>query len=186
VPYLRCPTCGVASYLARGPSEPLCPECGVPVPATGQTDDREPAGDRRLDRLLQLTRELIDTDLVLLTEIRDGRETVIRSDGRWPGDASWQEASIPLEDTFCQRMLDGRIGNYVTDAQTDPRVHDLALARHFGVRAWLGTPIQISDARLYVLCCLAREARPSISDRDIRLLVGLAESVRARLESLQS
>jgi hypothetical protein len=33
-----------------------------------------------------------------------------------------------------------------------------------------------------VLCCLAREARPGIGERDVRLLLGLAESVRSELE----
>jgi GAF domain-containing protein len=93
------------------------------------------------------------------------------------------DASVPLENTFCQRMLDGRIGNYVRDAKADARVSDLAMARHLGVRAWLGVPIQLSDMRLYVLCCLASEARPTIGEREVRLLAGLAESVRAELQA---
>jgi GAF domain-containing protein len=183
VPYLRCPTCGVMSYVPRGPSELICPECGVPIPRTGPREEQAPARDARLDRLLRLTRELLDADLVLLSEIRDGRETVIRSDGRWAGDPFRDGASASLEDTFCQRMLDGRIGSYIHDAAADPRVRDLAIAHQLGIRSWLGVPIEITDARLYVLCCLAREARPGIGDRDVRLLVGLAESVRAELGS---
>ena len=56
------------------------------------------------------------------------------------------------------------------------------VARQFGVGAWLGVPIDISDTQLYVLCCLARESRPSIGEREVRLLAGLAESVRAELQ----
>ena len=71
------------------------------------------------------------------------------------------------------------------DAWTDERVSDLAMTRHLGVRAWLGVPIELSDMRMYVLCCLACESRPSIGDREVRLLAGLAESVRAELETRQ-
>jgi GAF domain-containing protein len=133
-----------------------------------------------------MTRELVDTDLALLTEIRDGREIAQRVDGDWPGVGSLQGASLPLGDTFCQRMLDGRIGNYIRDARSDPRVGDLAMARQLGVGAWLGVPIDISATQLYVLCCLARESRPSIGEREVRLLAGLAESVRAELQHHRS
>jgi len=82
-------------------------------------------------------------------------------------------------------MLDGRIGNYIRDAQSDPRVTDLVMARRLGVGAWLGVPIDVSSTRLYVLCCLARESRPSIGQREVSLLMGLAESVRAELQAIQ-
>jgi GAF domain-containing protein len=182
VPYVRCSTCDVLSYVSRSAPEVRCPECGVPLARADGTTVRSADRDRRLDRLLRLTRGLLDTDIALLTEIRDGREIAHRVDGDWPGAGSLQDASLPLEETFCQRMLDGRIGHYIRDARTDPRVSDLAIARQLGIGAWLGVPIDVSDTRLYVLCCLARESRPSIGEREVRLLAGLAASVRAELQ----
>ena len=82
-------------------------------------------------------------------------------------------------------MLDGRIGNYIRDAQSDPGVTDLVMARRLDVGAWLGVPIDVSSTRLYVLCCLSRESRPSIGQREVSLLRGLAESVRAELQTIQ-
>jgi GAF domain-containing protein len=130
-----------------------------------------------------MTRDLLDTDVAVLTEIRDGREIAHQADGELPGRGSFEGLSLALEHTFCQRMLDGRIGNYVRDATADARVNDLAMARELGVRAWLGVPIQLTDMRLYVLCCLAAESRPSIGPSEVRLLTGLAESVRAELQA---
>ena len=89
-----------------------------------------------------------------------------------------------MDETFCQRMLDGRIENYVPDAQGDARVSDLAMARELGVGAYLGVPIRLEDMRLYVLCCLHRERRPSLGQKEVRLLSGLAESVRVELQAL--
>lgn len=140
-----------------------------------QTSDR----DRQLDELLRLTRELLEADLALLTEIRDDREVALRSCGDWPELSAG--ASLPLNETFCARMLEGRIGNHVADARTDERVSDLQMARELGIGAWMGVPIRAEDMRLYVLCCLAREAR-TIGDRELRLLGGLAASVQAALE----
>jgi hypothetical protein len=39
---------------------------------------------------------------------------------------------------------------------------------------------------LYILCCLDRETRPSLGEREVRLLSGLAESVRVELPSLST
>jgi GAF domain-containing protein len=154
----------------------------VPVANGADTANQSADSDRRLDARLRMTRDLLDVDVALLTEIRDGQEIARRVAGEWPPLETLQGASIPLVDTFCQRMLDGRIGNYIRDVETDDRVSGLAMARQLGVRAWLGVPIRLSDMQLYVLCCLARESRPSIGRSEIRLLTGLAESVRAELQ----
>ena len=178
---MRCESCGVTSYAPLNGSGVSCPECGVPVArggAGGETDS-----NRRLEQLMRMTRELLDTDVALLTQITGGREIARRAAGDWPALGSLENASLPVKDTFCNRMLDGRIGNYIRDARTDERVSDLEMARQLGIGAWLGVPIRISDTELYVLCCLARESRPSLGEREVRMLAGLAESVRVELEA---
>jgi GAF domain-containing protein len=156
-----------------------CANCGTPL----QRPDVNGGGDfhRRLDTLLRLTRELLDADVAILTEIRDGRETTLRTAGAWPSAEIIEGFSVPLEDTICQRMLDGRIESFVRDVATDERLADLTLPAELGIRGWIGVPITPADAELYVLCCLAREARPSLGAREVRLLRGLAESVQAEL-----
>ena len=169
------------SYLPRSAVGVTCPECGVAFAEAAADRPGGASPDDRLDALIHLTRDLLDADVALLTEIRDGREIARRAAGDWQPLTSRPGVSLPLSETFCQRMLDGRIGNYVRDAQADERVSDLAMARRLGVRAWIGVPIELSDMQLYVLCCLARESRPTLGERDVRLLLGLAESVRNEL-----
>lgn len=133
---------------------------------------------------MRLTRDLLDTDVAILTEIRHGRETTRRFAGEWPGLESFEGLSSPLQETVCQQMLEGRIENYIRDAQGDDRVNALPMVHQLGVGAYLGVPIRLDDLRLYVLCCLDRESRPSLGEREVRLLSGLAESVRVELHSL--
>lgn len=176
MPYLRCPSCELSSYTPRQGG--VCANCGAPVTRTcGERDFH-----RRLDTLLRLTRELLDADVAILSEIRDGRETTIRSAGLWPPADTLEGLTAPLEDTICQRMLDGRIESFIRDVAGDERLADLALPAELGIRGWIGVPITPSDAELYVLCCLAREARPSLGAREVRLLRGLAESVQVELQ----
>lgn len=185
MPYRRCANCGVLSYLPRRAIGVVCPECGASFAEVADVATRRANLDDRLDALMDLTRELLDTDVALLTEIKDGREIARRAAGEWAPLTSQKGLSVALNETFCQRMLDGRIGNYVGDAHTDERVSDLAMARQLGVRAWIGVPIELSDMQLYVLCCLARESRPDLGAREVRLLLGLAESIRNELQGAQ-
>jgi GAF domain-containing protein len=156
----------------------------VPAARVGDGAEGPDGSERRLDALMRLTRDLLDSDVAVLTEIGNGRETARRSAGEWPGMNSFEGAWSPLDETVCQRMLEGRIGNYICDAQGDDRVNDLPMVRQLGIGAYLGVPIRLDDVRLYVLCCLDRESRPSLGNREVRLLSGLAESVRVELGSL--
>ena len=125
--------------------------------------------------LAMLCREL-DMDSALVSEITGGREVV-----RWAaGEGDY--SSYSLEDTICQRLLDGRIGALVPDTTAEPSLATLAGVRDGTIAAYIGAPFTTADARLYVLCCLAREARPDLGEADVRFLRGLAESIRSLLE----
>jgi GAF domain-containing protein len=182
MPHLRCNSCGVVSYAPAG-SAGSCPECGVPWPPRPDRVIQSADPEQRLGALVRMTRDLLDVDVALLTLIADGRETVRIAAGGWPGVAMRRGDSLPLEETFCRLMLEGRIDNVVRDAYAEEAVAEIELVRGLGVRAYLGVPVRPSDAELYVLCCLAREARPSFGVREVRLLSGLAESVSVELQS---
>jgi GAF domain-containing protein len=128
--------------------------------------------------LAMLCREL-DMDSALVSEITGGREVV-----RWAaGAGDYASVSAALEETICARLLDGRIGPVVTDTKAEPSLNTLEAVRDGSIGAYLGVPFTTADARLYVLCCLAGEARPDLGDGDVHFLRGLAESVRSHLDS---
>ncbi len=147
-PWARTPAGPVPGPIAPGVGRPHgAPAEGVEdrslSPSSAFADAaRRPERDRRLDVLVGVTRDLLGTDVAMLTEIHQGREFARRVAGNWPPLISLEGASLPLEDTFCQRLLEGRIGNLVGDVEADERVRDLAMARQLGVGAWLGVPIR--------------------------------------------
>lgn len=183
MPHLRCSSCGVVSYAPVNGLGAVCPECGLPWPVDRADPLGQAARERRLSELMRMTRELLDADLAMLSQITDEQEIITLADGGWPGVGSLQGASAPLQDTVCNQFLQGRIGNLVTDLQADPELRALPVVQRLGLGTWLGVPIRVGDARLYMLCCLAREAQPSLGPREVKLLSGLAESVRAQLQA---
>ena len=69
----------------------------------------------------------------------------------------------------------------IPDTAADPRTSDLPVTTAAGIGSWIGVRLSAENARLYVLCCLAREARPALGEGDVRFLRGLAESIGASL-----
>jgi GAF domain-containing protein len=185
MPYQTCPDCGLRTYYVSGEE---CPRCGTPLGepprASARPDwrpDTEPRG--AVERVLAVARRELRMDAALLSEVRDGREVVLWATGNGRIPAAVAGASAPLRDTICQRVLDGTVDNIVHDAASDPCVRDLPVVRATGLGAYIGVPLTGAAARRYVLCCLTGEARPDLSERDVRFLRGLVESVRPAVDS---
>jgi GAF domain-containing protein len=132
---------------------------------------------------LALARRELAMDAAYVTEISSVSETVrwALSDG-WP-DAVRPGASWPLQDTICRRLLDGTIDGAVGDVLAEPALRDIPGLRESGVGAYLGVALPSERARLYVLCCLARERRPDLGASELNVLRGLGETVRAELQA---
>jgi hypothetical protein len=155
----------------------------------GASDERRPdlrdrTSEEPIEAVLELARNAVGADLAMLTEMVEEQEVARRLVGDWPGLEldELEGASVPLQDTFCQRLLEGRIPSVIPDVQGDDRVRDLALARGLGVGAWMGVPLRTSDARLYLLCCLARAASPTLGPADVTKLRRFAVSVGLTLD----
>jgi hypothetical protein len=80
-------------------------------------------------------------DVAVLGEIRDGCEVVrlLAGDGESFGLAVG--ASAPVEETYCQRLLEGRLGNIVCDARGEELVRDLEVTRTARIGAYIGVPL---------------------------------------------
>lgn len=125
---------------------------------------------------LAMACRVLDMDAALVSEVGGGRERV-----RWAAGEDDDGVTAALQDTICRRLLDGRIDSLVADAAAEPALRDLRPVREGAIGAYMGVPFTAADARAYVLCCLAHEARPDLGEADVRFLRGLAESIRAVL-----
>jgi GAF domain-containing protein len=122
-------------------------------------------------------------EVAVLGEVSNGHEIVRFMSGDGASFGLSPGVSLPLEVTFCERLLDGRLSGIVRDAENDEVVRDLELTRIARVGAYIGVPLTGLDARLYVLCCLAHEQRPELSERDLALLRALANSIVGELSA---
>jgi signal transduction histidine kinase len=144
------------------------------------TSERPPEPVRGI---LQAAREELGMEVAFVSEF-DQRRLIFR---KLVGDADsfgWKEGeSVPLDDTFCRLLLEGRLPNAIPDAKTDGRVRFLQITGKADIGSYVGAPIRFSDGTLYgTLCVLSHSPEPSLGKRDEHFVRVLARLVAEQME----
>lgn len=138
---------------------------------------------RHLDEVLELARHHLGMELAFVSEVTEDRQTfrAASGDGESFGINAGQQ--VPLADTYCKLLLDGRLANVVPDVRAHPLLRRLpsTLARRIG--AYIAVPLRLRDGQTYgTLCCLAHQSK-ALTQRDVRFLRLLADMLVDDLEA---
>jgi GAF domain-containing protein len=137
-----------------------------------------------VERALTAARERLGMDAAYVTTIDPRVQTLHAIVGAPDIVDTYTGVVMPVEHTFCQRMLTGEIPNVVPDTRAEPAMRDLAATREFG--AYIGVPVRLSDGRVHgTLCCVSREPKFDVGPEDLRFMQVLAGIVAARVEQAQ-
>ena len=114
----------------------------------------------------------------------DGDRLVFR---KLEGDAEsfgWREGeSFPIDESYCKRVLEGRIPRVVPDAKREDATKDLRVTTEADMGCYCAVPLVLSDGRLYgTLCCVSHEADPWLWERDLSLMERTARWLVEQLE----
>jgi EAL domain-containing protein (putative c-di-GMP-specific phosphodiesterase class I) len=136
-----------------------------------------------IDRMLSLARAALGMDVAFVSAFTDDAAVVEAFDGDVESFGIEAGTRVPLVETYCQRMLKGRLPSVVRDAMHDPRTADLPITRDAEIGAYVGVPVRLWDGRLYgTLCCLSHEPEPTLNARDIRFMRVVAEIVAEQID----
>jgi len=96
----------------------------------------------------------------------------------------WREGEgVPLDGTYCKRVVGGKLPNVVPDAKGDERVANLDITREADIGSYVGLPLRFFDGRLYgTLCCLSHAPDSHLQERDAKFMEVLARLLADRLE----
>ena len=151
--------------------------------------DRTPPGvglgptPESLEDMLRDVREAFRMDVAFVSKF-DGDQLVFR---KLEGDAEsfgWQEGeSFPLDESYCKRVLEGRIPRVVPDAGREEATRDLRVTSEAGMGSYCAVPLVLSDGRLYgTLCCVSHEPNPWMRERDLGIMERTARWLVEQLE----
>ena len=148
-------------------------------------DSSDPLLDDSVSELLHTMRQRMEMDVVFVSEFIDGQRMFRYVDAE-PGAPELPVGDAnPLEESVCQRVVEGRVPELVRDLAKVPR-KDLPEIP-FKIGAHLSTPIVLTDKRVYgTLCCFSAAPRPELVQAHLDKLRMCATLVARKVEKSQS
>ena len=136
-----------------------------------------------IEDMLRDVREAFRMDVAFVSKF-DADQLVFR---KLEGDAEsfgWQEGeSFPLDESYCKRVLDGRIPDVVPDARREDATKDLRVTSEADMGCYCAVALVLSDGRLYgTLCCVSHEPDPRLRESDLGIMERTARWLVEQLE----
>lgn len=144
-------------------------------------DSYDPELDRRITDVLLMLRKQLQMDVVFVSEFVDGERVFRFVNG---GDALGLHVgdSAPLEESYCQRVVEGRMPELVTDARQLVARGEL-FDPGIPVGAHLSTPVVLPDGRVYgTVCCFSAGAQPDLQQSALACLRQCARLVARKVD----
>jgi EAL domain-containing protein (putative c-di-GMP-specific phosphodiesterase class I) len=139
--------------------------------------------DQILPDLLAAVRSHLGMDVAFVSQF-EGRRRVFKYVDSAP-DARVIEPgqSDPLDDSYCQRVVDGRLPQLIANAQELPAARALPGPQGRPVGAHISVPILLRDGSVYgTLCCFGFEPDSTLRDTHVDLMRVLADVARGFIE----
>lgn len=135
-----------------------------------------------LQRLLNVAREYLNMEMAFISEFCDGRRVFRLIDAHVDAvDILTVGASDPLEMSYCQRVVDGRLPGLIRNATEVDEAKTLAVTCALPVGAHLSVPVVFDDGTVYgTFCCFSRTPDYSLDERHINAVMAFGE-LAARL-----
>lgn len=134
-----------------------------------------------IERALLAARERLGMDAAYVSHIDSRRQRVDELSGDSTGLGFQTGAEIPIEDSYCARMLRGELPNLVPDTSVEPVLAGLPPTERIG--SYVGVPVVLSDGTVHgSLCCASTEPKVHLGDAEVAFLRVLAGMVAARVE----
>jgi len=137
--------------------------------------------DDTIERALAAARQRLGMDAAYVTAIDSGTRRVTNLSGDLEALGMTPGKEVPIEKTYCGRMLTGEIPNIVPDTSAEPAVQGLpATAR---VKAYVGVPIKLADGSVHgSLCCGSTAPRTELGAQELKFMHVLAGMIATRIE----
>ena len=142
-------------------------------------------GDPSVDEVLEMVRQHMGMEISFVSEFTGGRR-VFRHVSHASPTATLIDVggSDALEDTYCQRIVDGTLDAIICDTREDPTARELAVTDSLGIGAYLGAPIVFGDGSVYgTLCSFSHGANATLTERDLGFMRLMSSLIARRLEA---
>jgi GAF domain-containing protein len=137
----------------------------------------------KIESLLSMVRENLEMDVAFVSEFT-GDQLVFRALEGEAESFGWREGEgFPLDESYCKRVLDGRLPNAVPDARSEDSTKDLWVTSEANIGSYVAVPVVLPDGHPYgTLCCVSHKADPGLRERDLGLMEGVARELSRQIK----
>lgn len=139
--------------------------------------------DGTISDVLKILRNQMNMDVVFCSEFVDGKRVFRHIASSTDNPPIAIGASDELENSWCQRVVDGRLPRIIQDAALDPVASKLLTDLPFRIGTHISTPIILKSGEVYgTLCCFSHHPKEGSGEDDLATLVFTAKLTAAMLE----
>lgn len=133
---------------------------------------------QRLPRMLRAIRNHLRMDVAFISEFAHGERVFRYVDTELEKGAPVVDAGDALDETYCQRIVDGRMPELIVDTACNAEARALQVTKALLIGSYLGVPLRLDDGQLYgTLCCYSVTPDHTLNDRDVGMMHVVAELV---------
>lgn len=145
------------------------------------------AHDQLLDRLLQdaleAVRAYLRLEVAFISEFKYGRRVFRYVDSEAVFSPVSVGASELLEESYCQRVVDGRLPELIPNATENREARTLPVTMLMPIGVHLSVPIKLDEGEVFgTLCCFSRQPNYSLDERDLEVVRLYADFVGRALK----
>lgn len=142
------------------------------MPELNQATDSDLAHsyDELLQDALHVVRIHLDLEVSFISEFEGGRRIFRYVDAEARFCPVTVGNSDPVEESFCQRVVDGRLPELMTDARENPEALTLKVTTEMPIGAHISVPIRVGDEIFGTFCLFSREPKSALDHRDLEVV----------------
>lgn len=146
-------------------------------------DESDTDIEHSVPEVLRLLREKMHMDMVFVSEFVDGERVLRHVDSEPQNAVLTVGESKPLEETWCQRVVDGRMPPYIPDASRNPSSGTLEKELPFRIGTFISSPIVLKGGEVYgTLCCFSFIPVESADPTDLKRLQYTAQLMAGKID----
>lgn len=143
--------------------------------------------DEHLEEILRdalfTVRGQLGVNVAFVSEFSGGRRFIQAVDSSDEEPVISVGDSDPLEESYCQHVVDGRFPNLINDALNFSPARELKVTAILPVRAHASVPISFSDGETYgTFCCFSTEMGKEFSGQDLMMMNVFSEFAGRQIE----
>ena len=137
----------------------------------------------QLKNILSIIRKHLNMEVAFISEFIDGERVFRFIDAKHEVPPINVGESDPLEQTYCQRIVDNTLPNIIQNTNNDNITKTLSVTNKLSIGSYMGVPIRLSTGKTYgTFCCYKKSPDDTLNKRDLSFLSVIADIVSDLIE----